>query len=261
MDYQYLTMLLYLQEKQNKDKSVTMEYFIETSHLDTATADMLRKYDKSGVGTFSKDEVVSIILDLRETLRKNEILGNSNKLFKRLLFGSIGFIVLLLASMFGLSYAVAALTANTEVQNDGTLLAKNTDTAISTDSRAIVHEVTASNEQYCLMSTEVAAIKDEVLAGKNVVMQINDSATSLEQLFASGSKFDENQACFWVPEKGKHDCFNKVTDGQSCVPPADRRLGSEDMTAEECRVSEFSCTADCLEKNNYSYSCWVWSWP
>jgi hypothetical protein len=41
---------------------------------------------------------------------------------------AVFFCVLLLTSMFGLSYAVAALTANTEVKSDGTLVSKGTST-------------------------------------------------------------------------------------------------------------------------------------
>jgi len=61
-----------------KEKSVTMEYFLEVSHLDSATAELLKKYDRDGNGSFSKDEVVAIILDLREAMQSNEMLGASN---------------------------------------------------------------------------------------------------------------------------------------------------------------------------------------
>jgi hypothetical protein len=79
---------------------------------------------------------------------------------------AVFFCVLLLTSMFGLSYVVAALTANTEVKSDGALVSKGTATAISTDSRANLYGVNKSEAGYCLSAAEAFAIKDRVLAGR-----------------------------------------------------------------------------------------------
>jgi hypothetical protein len=68
---------------------------------------LLLKYDRDGNGHFSKDEVVSIILDLKETKRTNEALDASKKLFKRLFIGAVMLCLLLLSGVFGLRYAVA----------------------------------------------------------------------------------------------------------------------------------------------------------
>jgi hypothetical protein len=116
-----LTLTLFLVQQKNsdhirrdivKEKSATMEHFLETSDLDAATADMLKTYDQNGDGSFSKAKVVTII----------QTLGASNKFFKRLLIASFICCALLLTSMFGLSYTVAAITASTKVQSDGTML-------------------------------------------------------------------------------------------------------------------------------------------
>jgi hypothetical protein len=60
------------------EKSMSMEYFLETWNLDKETASMLLKYDQDGNGHFSKNEVVSIVLDLKETKKTNESLDASS---------------------------------------------------------------------------------------------------------------------------------------------------------------------------------------
>jgi hypothetical protein len=197
-----------------KEKSVTMEYFLETSKLDRATADLLVKYDKDGDGSFSKDEVVAIILDLREAIKSNEDLGASNKFFKRLLVAAVIFCVLLLTSMAGISYAVAALTANTEVQSDGTLLSKGTTTAIATDARANIYGVNKSEAGYCLTAAEAFTIRDSVLAGRQVLVETNDEESNthvVEQLIASGATIDDEaqEYCFSTPESTTPICLTR----------------------------------------------------
>jgi hypothetical protein len=182
-----------------------MEYFLESSNLDRATADLLVKYDKDGDGSFNKDEVVAIILNLREAIKSNEDLGASNKMFKRLLMAAFFFCALLFTSMFGLSYAVAALSANTEVTSDGTLLSKGTTTTIATDSRANIHGVNNSEAGYCLSAAEVLTIKDSILAGRQVLLEGNDdegNTNIVEQLIPSGAVIDDATAnyCFYTPE-------------------------------------------------------------
>jgi hypothetical protein len=191
-----------------------MEYFLETSKLDRATADLLVKYDKDGNGSFSKDEVVAIILDLRGAIKSNEDLGASNKLFKRLLAAAAVFCVLLLASMFGLSYAVAALTANTEIQSDGTLVSKGTTTVIATDNRADHFSITKSEAGYCLSVAEAFAIKDSILAGKQVLVETNNDESNthvVQQLIPSGAEIDDEAVtfCFHTPESNTTMCLTR----------------------------------------------------
>jgi hypothetical protein len=222
-----------------KEKSVTMEYFLETSELDRSTADLLVKYDKDGDGSFSKDEVVAIILDLREAVKSNEDLGAANTLFKRLLTGAVIFCALLFTSMFGLSYTVAVLTATTQVQSDGTLLSAGTTTVIATDSRSNLFDVSNSEAGYCLSAAEVLAIKDSVLAGRQVLLEGNDdegNTNIVEQLIPSGAVLDDTTRnyCFYTPE-GTTVCL-VPSDGcaqqrrrarrlQEGIPEPRRRLG------------------------------------
>jgi hypothetical protein len=187
-----------------KEKSVTMEYFLETSHLDAATADMLKKYDQNGDGSFSKSEVVAIILDLRETIKANESLGASNKFFKRLLIASFIFCALLLTSMFGLSYAVAAITANTEVQSDGTMLSRGGASVIATASVASKYDFGRNdNGQYCIPPEEMQAITEQVFSGRDVLVELGEFTENhklVEQLQAAGADVNEasGAVCFWV---------------------------------------------------------------
>jgi hypothetical protein len=87
--------------------------------------------------------------------------------------------------MFGLSYAVAALTANTELQSDGTLVSKGTTTAIATDSRANLYVINKSEAGYCLTAAESFTIRDSVLAGRQVLFESSDGESNtnvVEQL-------------------------------------------------------------------------------
>jgi hypothetical protein len=189
-----------------KEKSVTMEYFLEARHLDAATADMLKNYDKDGDGSFSKDEAVAIILDLRETMRANETLGASNKLFKRLLIASFIFCALLLTSMFGLSYAVAIITANTEVQSDGTLLSKDGTSVIATASAASKFDFGRNdNGQYCIPPEETQAIMEQVFSGRTVLVELAEFTENhklVEQLQANGADIDEATGVICFPQGG-----------------------------------------------------------
>jgi hypothetical protein len=73
----------------SSERTMTMEYFIESRTLDKITEDMLRKYNTDGNGSFSKGEVVSIIIELRQERVDNDNLLAKNKLYKRLLWLAI----------------------------------------------------------------------------------------------------------------------------------------------------------------------------
>jgi hypothetical protein len=189
-----------------------MEYFIKTSNVDEVTADMMRKYDKDGDGVFNKDEVVAIISDLRGAIKSNEQLDASSKLFKRLFMAAVFFCALLLTSMVAISYAVAILTANTQVQSDGTLLAKGTTTAIATANTANLYGINKSEAGYCILVEEALAIKDSILAGRQVFVETNDEEFNthvVEQLMASGAVLDDEaqRYCFHTPESTTRMCF------------------------------------------------------
>jgi hypothetical protein len=191
-----------------------MEYFIKTSNVDEVTADMMRKYDKDGDGVFNKDEVVAIISDLRGAIKSNEQLDASSKLFKRLFMAAVFFCALLLTSMVAISYAVAILTANTEVRSDGTLLAKGTTTAIATDSIANLYSINKSEAGYCLTVEEGLIIRDSVLAGRQVLVETNDEESNthvVEQLIASGAVIDDEaeKYCFHTPESTTPICLTR----------------------------------------------------
>jgi hypothetical protein len=194
-----------MMEKQN---SVTMEYFLETSNLDENTAQLLRKYDKDGDGSFSKDEVVAIILDLRETTKANENLGNYNKLFKRLLVVACAFCVLLLASMFGLSYAVAALTAKTEVDASGALVSTGTHNAVAVNSRAEIHSLPMNdNGFHCITWDEVEIMRMEVMQGRNVVLDETNlnGDEKITRLSGGTVTSDADEVCF-TTSTGETQC-------------------------------------------------------
>lgn len=210
-----------------KEKSVTMEYFLETSHLDSATAEMLKKYDRDGDGSFSKDEVVAIILDLREAMQSNEMLGQSNKLFKRLLVAALCFCVLLLTAMFGLSYAVAALTAKTDISGTGVMTTIDGKSVVATDSTAQMFVFERDEEMgvNCISQGDAEAVVDRVTNGRSVMLKIdkvNMTHTIYEHVSPSGLDVDaaKNSACFTQTD-GRRICIEPVTE---CVPFARRRM-------------------------------------
>ena len=192
-----------------------MEYFLEVSHLDTATAELLKKYDSDGNGSFSKDEVVAIILDLREAMQSNEMLGASNKMFKRMLMVAVIFCVLLLTSMFGLSYAVAALTAKINVDSNGVMTTVDGSTIVKTDSTAFTHTPIKSDsgDVYCLTMAEADAMVAKVVSGSNVLVAFeafNGTQKQVEQLSSSTVTYNEDGSV----------CFNSGTSQEICVRPS-----------------------------------------
>jgi hypothetical protein len=195
---------IYPQENQVTSDSVSMEYYIKTSNFDDeVTADMLRTYGKDGNSVFEKDEVVAIIRDLRGVMKSNEQLDASGRLFKRLFMGAVFFWVLLLTAMVGISYAVAILTANTQVRSDGALLVKGTTTAIATDSIANLYAINKSEAGYCLTAAEAFTIRDSVLAGRQVFVETNDEDSDtrvVQQLIPSGAVIDgeAEKYCFYT---------------------------------------------------------------
>ena len=143
-------------------KSVTMEYFLESRNLDKETKALLLKYDEDGNGRFSKDEVVEIICDLKSAKQHNDLLEASAKFYKRLVIGACVFCILLLTGMFGLSYSVAVLTSNTFVKQDGIMSTPNGEHCIATDSKANTYKKEKNDlGRYCLSNEEAETIKNK----------------------------------------------------------------------------------------------------
>eukprot|EP00539_Tryblionella_compressa_P011960 CAMPEP_0178812710 /NCGR_PEP_ID=MMETSP0745-20121128/19977_1 /TAXON_ID=913974 /ORGANISM="Nitzschia punctata, Strain CCMP561" /LENGTH=383 /DNA_ID=CAMNT_0020473533 /DNA_START=42 /DNA_END=1190 /DNA_ORIENTATION=+ len=85
--------------------TTTFTEFFDLNDIDKSTQELFWEYDKNGDGSFSKKDVLCIVADLKKQFHKNESLASSNLLLKRLLFGAIVFFLLLVASIFGLSFA------------------------------------------------------------------------------------------------------------------------------------------------------------
>jgi hypothetical protein len=233
--------LLFLQEEEKTPsmrdmftthRSVTMKHFLESRILDDSTKQLVQDYNRTGTGVFTKGEVVNIIRDLRAEMKQEETLKIANIFYRRCLISAVILSLFLLASMFGLSYAVAALTAKTDVRN-GTLMAKGSSTTIATDFRAdtFVMKDKLSNATYCLSEAEAIAIQELVFGGRNVIVEFKDDGTDSEgtaspflQLSPSGSVYGDEpgHACYFSLRTGKQYC---VTDMVECSPQ--QRLGDE----------------------------------
>jgi len=195
-----------------------MEYFLEVSHLDTATAELLKKYDRDGNGSFSKDEVVAIILDLREAMHSNEMLGASNKMFKRMLLVAVGFCVLLLTSMFGLSYAVAALTAKINVDSNGVMTTVDGTAIVKTDSTAFTYQaVKGDGDYHCLTATEKEALMQQLMSGSSVLLErddLNGTQKQVEKLSSSTIQMQQDGSVCLTSSSGSTVCM--VPDEGAC---------------------------------------------
>jgi hypothetical protein len=218
-------------EQVTSDSSMSMACYIKTSNIDEVTADMLKTYDQDGDGVFDRNEVVTIIRDLRGVMKSKEQLEASSRFFKRLFMAAVFFCGLALASMVGISYAVAILTANTQVRSDGTLLAKGTTTSIATDTSATHYGINKSEAGYCLSSAEASTIRDSVLAGRQVFVETNDEESNthaVEQLMASGAVLNDEaeEYCFYTPEtNARRMCLTRSIE---CAQER-RRLGNIDF--------------------------------
>lgn len=126
--------------------------------------------------------------------------------------------------MFGLSYAVAAITAKTEVSNDGLLLVKGGDAVVATDSTASTYVIDKIDVGYCLSRSETLAIQALVMEGRNVLVEYNgqDGIHTMQQISASGSTYDEStgEICYTLPESGKQMC---VVPDEGCNDEMRRR--------------------------------------
>jgi hypothetical protein len=251
-----------------KEKSVNTDYF-KTPHLDAATADMLKNYNKKGDRCFSQADVVAIVLDLRETMKANETLASSNKLFKRLLIASFVFCTLLLTSVFGLSYAVAAISANTEVQSDGTMLSRGGASVIATDSAASKYDFGRNDDGlYCVPPEEMKAITEQVFSGRNVLVEFGEMTENhklVEQLQASGADLNEasGAVCFWQGGDVKssmcllpteEDCVAVDSKGRRKLT-VDRKLGDYEFARQKPAAVCFCFDKETETCTSYSDSC------
>lgn len=219
-----------------KEKSETIEYFLERSHLDHATTDMLLRYKKNGGDHFSKDEVLAIIVDLREAMETNKILGTSVKTFRRAVLGVAIFSFLLFVSVFSLSYSVAVLNKNTYVRSNGVMTTRDGSRFIATDSHATVFSVDANeNGAHCLGDDELETLTSSVSAGRSVLLKLGgvEGESETVALRAGGMDVEEStgKVCFWNYVKRRQEC---VETDDRCVS---RRLIVDELGHREMQVA------------------------
>ena len=229
--------------KSLRRSTMPMQEFLKITPLDDSAKSMMLKYDKDGDGSFSKEEVAELIKDLQAQNRANADLAMANKILKRILIGAIIFFFLLVASIFGLSFAVAQLSKDTAVDmSSGALYAKgsgggdgNTGVIVATNSRADVFHAESYDFGDCLLVSDFVSIKENVLKGTNVVLQRNAMTgrnITLEQLAATGATMeqdvdpetgdiifnDEGTICFFLPDKPNNEpyCMTKVGPDHPC---------------------------------------------
>mmetsp|Transcript_56967 Transcript_56967/g.138789 ORF Transcript_56967/g.138789 Transcript_56967/m.138789 type:complete len:333 (-) Transcript_56967:1450-2448(-) len=229
--------------KSQRRSTMPMEDFLKMTQLDESAKSMMLKYDKDGDGSFSKEEVADLIKDLQAQARVNADLAMANKILKRILIGAIVFFFLLVASIFGLSFAVAQLSKDTAVDmSSGAMYVKgsggndgNTGVIVATNSRADVFHAESYEFGDCLLVSDFLSIKENVLKGTNVVLQRNSMTgrnITLEQLAATGATMeqdvdsetgdiifdDEGTICFFLPDKPNNEpyCMTKVGPDHPC---------------------------------------------
>jgi len=208
-------------EKPKRLSASSLEYFLETAHLDSATGELLKKYDRDGDGSFSKEEVVEIILDLRKEMDQNVLLGQTNKLLRKLIIATVIFCLVLMSSIFGLAYAVAKLTAKLDVDAvTGVMTTLDGSRVVATDSVAYKvstkkHEATGSQ---CISMEELDDMLGRVTSGNIVHLEIkgtgtNGTQTIVEKLTGS-VEYGEDSFCF-ITTSGMQMCAEPNDD---CTP-------------------------------------------
>lgn len=255
-----------------KEKSVTMEYFLESSHLDTATADMLKKYDRDGNGSFSKDEVVAIILDLREAMQSNEMLGASNKMLRKVVVAVSIFSLIMLASIFGLTFGVVALTAKLDVDSSGVMTTPDGKTHVSTDTTSYMITPSKNEETgtFCLGFDEANTLFDQATSGNsNVIVEfdgVNGTQTVIEQINGGVVNIDPEtgKTCF-TNAQGNEVCMRKsagcATDqSRRLTQDLHQRLLDEDGTCSElftrwARQQAWECLGECGDDDACKCGC------
>ena len=258
--------------KSLRRSTMPMQEFLKITPLDDSAKSMMLKYDKDGDGSFSKEEVAELIKDLQAQNRANADLAMANKILKRILIGAIIFFFLLVASIFGLSFAVAQLSKDTAVDmSSGVMYAKgsggggdgNAGVIVATNSRSDVFHAESYDFGDCLLVSDFVSIKENVLKGTNVVLQRNAMTgrnITLEQLAATGATMeqdvdpetgdiifdDEGKICFFLPDKPNNEpyCMTKVGPDHPCSQNgstrrlqerADARMGLSSKTHRESK--------------------------
>jgi len=220
-----------------------MEYFLESTHLDNATAEMLKKYDTDGNGSFTKYEVVEIILDLRREIESNAALGRTNKFLRQAICAAVVFCLILMSSIFGLTYAVAALTAKLDVDaSTGVMTTPDGKHVVVTDSFSY-KAVTSHDEltgTHCLASAELGDLIGRVVNGNGVNLEmvgtgVNGTEAEVQKLTGS-LQFTEGSICF-MASNGKEICAEPSDDCAAAAYTSGRRLAS---SVDDCLAFGYS---------------------
>jgi hypothetical protein len=222
--------------------TICLSDFFVLNDVDKSTQDMFVEYDKSGDGTFSKTEVMNIIVDLKKQFQANADLAASNRMMKLMLMGAVIFFFLLVGALFGVSIAVASLTKETTVAN-GLLYNKDGSAVVATDSHAEVYQVESFDFGDCISVVDIETIKSHIQEGKNVLLQKNadDGANhELKVISASGATFNDETgvACFPYPQNNTQ-VLCLLPETGSCNKAENRRRS----------------LAKCNEKNDKNKNC------
>lgn len=212
---------------------------MEQRRLDSATRAMLLKYDEDGNGIFSKEEVSKIVIDLHRTMQQNVKLDNENKLFRKCVWGMLFFSIVLLSSLFALSFAAAKLAQQTMVDSNGVMLVNNGGhTVVATDSSASRFELNStivSDDQsaYCIGEDFADMLKGKVLNGNSVLLQFNgdqSSRSAVEKIEAGGMTLDTtaNKLCFSLTNSVTNSSKLCIQESETCMEAHRRKLGKDD---------------------------------
>ncbi len=248
-----------LRQRRVSRNTLFMDDFFELNDIDKSTQEMFLEYDKNGDGSFTKNEVMCIISDLKKQFRANEDLTASNRLLKRMLFGAIVFFFLLVGSLFGVSVAVATLTKETTVK-DGSLYIKDGSSVVATDSRAHTYDVDSFEFGDCLAASTLEAIKIHVQEGKNVILKRNNGTDhKMELLSPSGATYNDETgvSCFPLPESvDKVFCF--FPDTGNCNNPSNRRRILTTCNRKGCDRTTTGCQCTVVQQCETVSTCRTW---
>ena len=188
--------------------------------------------------SLSKDEVAAIISDLRQQKANNEILDYANKFLRRIVIAIGIFSLLLLSSVVGLSYALAAVGSKMDIDAaSGVMTTPDGQRVVATDSYSY-KVLTTKNETtgtQCVDHVKFGELTQHVENGNSVTVEMfgtGDLGIDTEVQKLSGSFLAQNgEICFPDTTGRQRLCVTPSSDCVATEPVSGRRLSTSSYVA------------------------------
>jgi len=142
--------------------------------------------------------------------------------------------------MFGLSYAVAALTAKINVDSNGVMTTVDGTAIVKTDSTAFSYQAAKVNgDVHCLTGSEREAILNQLMSGSSVLLErddLNGTQKQVEKLSSSTIQYQQDGSVCFVSSNGSSVCM--IPDAAACGKERRRRM----VISAACKANFYDCT-------------------